>query len=113
MPPELTKIDGRENKFREVRPKGQKQAQAQGSSTHSRNTHKQPSNNHIQHRRYFRYQERLLLAVFGGSSTKTIELILFILGSWLVIDVDAFFLLSLASLNLMVVDEVDAVLLSR
>jgi hypothetical protein len=50
---------------------------------------------------------------FGGSSTKTIELILFILGSWLVTDVDAFFLLMLASLNLMVVDEEDAVLLSH
>jgi hypothetical protein len=38
--------------------------------------------------------------VFGGSSTKTIDLILFILGSWLVTDVDAFFLLTLAFVEL-------------
>jgi hypothetical protein len=103
---------GGKTNFREVRPKGQKQAQAQGSSTHSRNTHKQPSNNHIQHRRYLRYQERLILTVFVGSSTKTIELILFILGSWLVIDVDAFFLLTLAFVELDGSREVDVVLLS-
>jgi hypothetical protein len=38
--------------------------------------------------------------LFGGSSTKMIELILFILGSWLVIVVDVFFLLNLASVEL-------------
>jgi hypothetical protein len=66
----------RGKKIREVRPKVQKQARAQGNNTHSRNTHKQLSNNHYKHRRYFRYQERLILTVFGGSSTKTIELVL-------------------------------------
>jgi hypothetical protein len=47
------------------------------------------------------------------NNARYLGLVLFILGPWLVTDVDAFFLLMLASLNLMVVDEVDAVLLSR
>jgi hypothetical protein len=38
-------------------------------------------------------KERLIHMVFGGSSYEKIELILFILGSWLVIVVDVFILL--------------------
>jgi hypothetical protein len=90
-------MDERETHFREVRPKVQKQARAQGNNTHSKNTHKQPSNHHNKHRRYFRYQERLILAVFGGSSTKTIELVLFILEVRLIVVVDSFIFWFLAT----------------
>jgi hypothetical protein len=50
----------------------------------------------------------------GGSSTKTIELILFIQGSWLAIVVDVFILLDFCfNRNLMAVGGEVAVLLSR
>jgi hypothetical protein len=58
-------------------------------------------------------EERLILAAFGRSSTKPIELILFILGSWWVIVADTFFLLTLASVELDGSRRVAAVSLSR
>jgi hypothetical protein len=99
-----------------LRPRGQKQAQSQGNSTHSRNTpsncrqypeHTRKSTNNCKnHARYFKYQRCL-------TTRDILRLVLFILGSWLVTDVDAFFLLTLASSNLMVVDEVEPLTLSR
>jgi diacylglycerol kinase len=85
-------------------------------NTHSRNTQdnrkhyqehtRQTTNTCRGHTRHSKYQRCL-------TTRNILRLVLFILGSWLVTDVDAFFLLTLASLNLMIVDEVDAVLLSR
>jgi hypothetical protein len=99
-----------------LRPRGQKQAQSQGNSTHSRNTpsncrqypeHTRKSTNNCKnHARYFKYQRCL-------ATRDILRLVLFILGSWLVTDVDAFFSLTLASSNLMVVNEVDLLSLSR
>jgi hypothetical protein len=90
--------------FKAERPK---QAHAQGNNTHSRNTQSyckqypehtwQSTNNCKNHTRYFKYQRCLILALVGGSSYETIELILFILGSWLVLAVDSFIFWLLAS----------------
>jgi hypothetical protein len=50
--------------------------------------------------RYFKYQQRLILAVVGSSSYETNEPILFILESWLVIVVDSFICLTFASVEI-------------
>jgi hypothetical protein len=83
-----------------------KQAQEEGKNTHSRSTHVTANNiKNTQgnqqtiariHMRYFKYQRHLILVVVGGSSYETIELILFILGSWLVLVLDSFLFLMLA-----------------
>jgi hypothetical protein len=61
---------------------------------------RQSTNNCKNHTRYFKYQRRLILAVVGSSSYETNELILFILGSWLVIVVDSFICLTLTSVEI-------------
>jgi hypothetical protein len=81
--------------FKAERPK---QAQAQSNNTHTQEAHKVTANN---------IKDTYQLAILRVSSIKAIELVLFFLGSWLVITVEVFIFLDTASVEILmvVVDE--------